>query len=75
MQQPDGSWVLNGGTRYIGNGSRADVLTTFARCEIDGRERHIALLVEKGMPGFEVGDRFDTLGLRANDLRRLTFNT
>lgn len=74
VQQPDGSWVLNGGKRYIGNGSRADVLTTFARCEIDGRERHIALLVEQGMPGFEVGDRFDTMGLRANDLRRLTFN-
>lgn len=72
--QPDGSWVLNGGKRYIGNGSRADVLTTFARCEIDGKDRHIALLVEAGMPGFEVGSRYDTMGLRANDLRELRFN-
>jgi len=71
--QPDGSWVLNGEKRYIGNGSRADVLTTFARCEVDGRDRHIALLVEKGMAGLEVGERYDTLGLRANDLRRLYF--
>jgi acyl-CoA dehydrogenase family protein 9 len=26
------------------------------------------------MPGFEVGDRYDTMGLRANDLRQLHFN-
>ena len=73
-QQADGSWVLNGEKRYIGNGSRADVITTFARAEVDGKERHIALLLEKGMKGLEVGERYDTMGLRANDLRRLRFN-
>src|SRR3954464_3886090 len=72
--QPDGSWVLNGEKRYIGNGSRADVITTFARPEIDGEDRHIALILEKGMRGLEVGERFDTMGLQANDLRRLHFN-
>ena len=72
--QADGSWVLNGEKRYIGNGSRADVITTFARAEVDGEERHIALLLEKGMKGLEVGERYDTMGLRANDLRRLRFN-
>ena len=73
VRQPDGAWVLNGEKRYIGNGSRAHVLTVFARCEIDGRDKHIALLVEKGMDGFEVGERYDTMGLRGNDLRRLYF--
>jgi acyl-CoA dehydrogenase family protein 9 len=73
VQQPDGSWALNGEKRYIGNGSRADVITTFARAEIDGEDRHIALLLEKGMKGLEVGERYDTMGLRANDLRRLYF--
>ncbi len=73
VRQPDGSWVLNGEKRFIGNGSRADVITTFARAEIDGQDRHIALLLEKGMEGLEVGERFDTLGLRANDLRLLYF--
>ncbi|HZA57900.1 MAG TPA: acyl-CoA dehydrogenase family protein [Solirubrobacterales bacterium] len=73
VRQPDGAWVLNGEKRYIGNGSRADVLTVFARCEIDGRDKHVALLVEKGMEGFEVGERYDTMGLRGNDLRRLYF--
>jgi acyl-CoA dehydrogenase family member 9 len=73
VEQPDGSWVLNGEKRYIGNGSRADVITTFARAEVGGEERHIALLLEKGMEGLEVGERYDTMGLRANDLRRLYF--
>ncbi|MFL5839337.1 MAG: acyl-CoA dehydrogenase family protein [Thermoleophilaceae bacterium] len=71
--QPDGSWVLNGEKRYIGNGSRAGVLVTFARAEVNGEDRHIALILEQGMEGLEVGERFDTMGLRANDLRRLYF--
>ena len=66
--------MLNGEKRYIGNGSKGDVFTAFARCEVDGKDRHIALILEKGMKGFEVGERFDTMGLRGNDLRRLYFN-
>jgi alkylation response protein AidB-like acyl-CoA dehydrogenase len=73
VSQPDGSWVLNGEKRYIGNGGTGSVFTTFARCEIDGKDRHIALILERKMKGFEVGERFDTMGLRANDLRRLYF--
>jgi acyl-CoA dehydrogenase family protein 9 len=73
VEQPDGSWVLNGEKRYIGNGSKGDVFTAFARCEVGGKDRHIALILEKGMKGFGVGERFDTMGLRGNDLRRLSF--
>ena len=40
VQQPDGSWVLNGEKRWIGNGCRGDVLTVFARAELaTGRTR------------------------------------
>jgi len=74
VHQADGSWLLNGEKRYIGNGSKGQVFTTFARAEVDGKDRHIALILEKGMKGFEVGDRYDTMGLRGNDLRRLYFN-
>ena len=74
VQQADGTWVLNGEKRYIGNGGTGSVFTTFARCEVDGKDRHIALIVERGMKGFEVGERYDTMGLRGNDLRRLYFN-
>ncbi|MGZ5325927.1 MAG: acyl-CoA dehydrogenase family protein, partial [Solirubrobacterales bacterium] len=73
VRQGDGSWVLNGEKRYIGNGSRGSVFTAFARCEVDGKDKHIALILEKGMEGFEVGERYDTMGLRGNDLRRLYF--
>jgi acyl-CoA dehydrogenase family protein 9 len=71
VRQADGSWVLNGEKRYIGNGSKAGVIVTFARTDDDG---HIALILEPDMEGFEVGERFDTMGLRANDLRRLRYN-
>jgi acyl-CoA dehydrogenase family member 9 len=74
VEQPDGSWVLNGEKRYIGNGSRAGVLVTFARAEVGGEDKHIALILEQGMDGLEVGERYDTMGLRANDLRHLYFN-
>jgi acyl-CoA dehydrogenase family member 9 len=71
--EADGSWRLNGEKRFIGNGGKGSVFTTFARCEVDGKDRHIALIVENGMKGFEVGERYDTMGLRGNDLRRLYF--
>ena len=74
VRQPDGSWVLNGEKRYIGNGATGDVFVTFARAEVGGKDRHIALILERGMKGFEVGERYDTMGLRANDLRRLYFH-
>ncbi len=73
VREADGAWRLNGEKRYIGNGSRADVLVTFARAEVGGEDRHIALILEKGMEGLEVGERFDTMGLRGNDLRRLRY--
>ena len=74
VRQSDGSWLLNGEKRWIGNGDKGSVFVTFARAEVGGKDRHIALILEKGMKGFEVGHRYDTMGLRANDLRHLHFN-
>lgn len=68
-RQSDGSWLLNGEKRWIGNGSK-DVLTVFARSDLG----HVALVVEKGMDGLSTGPRFDTLGLRANKLQRVHFS-
>ncbi|BDZ46297.1 acyl-CoA dehydrogenase family protein [Naasia aerilata] len=68
-RQSDGSWILNGEKRWIGNGDR-DVLTVFARSDLG----HVALVVEGGSEGLEVGPRFDTVGLRANRLQRIRFN-
>jgi acyl-CoA dehydrogenase family protein 9 len=72
--EPDGSWRLSGEKRFIGNGSKGSVFVTFARTEIDGKDRQSAFILEKGTEGFEVGHRYRTLGLRGNDLRHLYFN-
>src|SRR3954451_16435436 len=75
VQQPDGSWVLNGEKRWIGNGCRGDVLCTFARAEVDGKDSHIALILEKGMKGLDQsGPRYETMGLRGNHLCPVRFN-
>jgi acyl-CoA dehydrogenase family protein 9 len=71
VRQPDGSWRLNGEKRWIGNGSKASVIVTFARDDAGG---HVALILERGMDGLEVGERYDTMGLRGNDLRHLRFH-
>jgi acyl-CoA dehydrogenase family protein 9 len=73
VRQPDGSWKLNGEKCYIGNAGKGSVFVTFARTEIDGIDRHTAFVLEKGMEGFETGPRYDTMGLRGNDLRPLYF--
>ena len=73
-RQSDGSWRLDGMKHYIGNGDKGSVFVTFAATEHGGERRHTAFIVEKGMEGFEVGKRFDTMGLRGNDLRELYFN-
>jgi acyl-CoA dehydrogenase family protein 9 len=73
-READGSWRLNGHKHYIGNGEKGSVFVTFAATEIGGERRHTAFILEKGMEGFEVGKRFDTMGLRGNDLRELFYN-
>src|SRR5207248_923485 len=63
VRQPDGSWVLNGEKRWIGNGGRGSVFCVFARAELqDGSDSHVALIVEKGMKGFEAGEPYDKIG-------------
>jgi acyl-CoA dehydrogenase family protein 9 len=70
-RQADGSWRLDGLKHYIGNGSKAGVLVTFAAT---GEGKHTAFILEREMDGLEVGKRFDTMGLRGNDLRELRYN-
>src|SRR3954467_1797926 len=70
-RQADGSWRLDGMKHYIGNGSKAGVLVTFAKT---GDDEYTAFILESDTEGFEVGKRFDTMGLRGNDLRELHFN-
>jgi len=70
-READGAWRLDGLKHYIGNGSKAGTLVTFATT---GEKQYTAFILEQGMEGLEVGKRFDTMGLRGNDLRELRYN-
>jgi acyl-CoA dehydrogenase family member 9 len=70
-RESDGSWRLDGLKHYIGNGSKAGTLVTFAAT---GEKGYTAFILEQGMKGLEVGRRFDTMGLHGNDLRELRYN-
>lgn len=72
----DGSdYVLNGTKFFITNGHRADLVVVFARTRKDApRGEGISIfLVEKGTPGFSVGQRFRTMGHTANPIWELRF--
>src|SRR5215211_3773074 len=57
-RQSDGSWRLDGLKHYIGNGSKAGVLVTFAST---GEREHTAFILEQGMDGLEIAQRFATI--------------
>jgi acyl-CoA dehydrogenase family protein 9 len=76
--QADGSWLLDGEKRYVGNGGCGGLFTTFARVHDDDptrAPRHVALLVEAPAEGFEVAERHPLMGVEANDVRQLYFHS
>ena len=79
----DGDWVLNGRKMWITNGciddqgTPADVVWVYARTGYDekGRTKLSTFLVEKGMPGYSVGQKiFDKTGMRASNTAELVFD-
>ncbi|MCB0387539.1 MAG: acyl-CoA dehydrogenase family protein, partial [Winogradskyella sp.] len=68
-------YVLNGTKNWITNGGRADVYLVIAQTDRDKGHRGInAFIVEKGMPGFDIGPKEDKLGIRGSDTHTLQFN-
>lgn len=68
-------YLLNGTKNWITNGGRADVYLVIAQTDRDKGHHGInALIVEKGMPGFDVGPKEDKLGIRGSDTHTLQFN-
>jgi glutaryl-CoA dehydrogenase len=49
-REGDGSWVLDGAKRWIGNGTMADVVIVWARSDEDGQVK--GFLVETDTPGY-----------------------
>ena len=75
MEQPDGSYLLNGSKTFITNGWHADLVIVVAKTNpAAGAKGTSLLLVERGMPGFEKGKRLKKLGLKAQDTSELFFD-
>ena len=67
-------YLLNGTKNWITNGGTADVYLVIAQTDIEKKHRGInALIVEKGMPGFEIGAKEQKLGIRGSDTHSLMF--
>jgi len=67
-------YLLNGTKNWITNGNTASVYLVIAQTDSEKGHRGInALIVEKGMPGFEVGLKENKLGIRGSDTHSLLF--
>ena len=68
-------YLLNGTKNWITNGNSASVYLVIAQTNPEKGHRGInALIVEKGMLGFEVGLKENKLGIRGSDTHSLMFN-
>lgn len=67
-------YVLNGHKIFIINGGKADLITVAASTDKELGLKGISLfVVEKDTPGFSVGQKENTMGLRAVDISELKF--
>ncbi len=67
-------YLLNGTKNWITNGSTADVYLVIAQTHIEKKHHGInVLIVEKGMPGFDIGPKEQKLGIRGSDTHSLMF--
>jgi alkylation response protein AidB-like acyl-CoA dehydrogenase len=75
IEQPDGTYLVNGAKTFITNGIQSDVVIVVAKT--DPSEKHggmSLLLVERGMEGFERGRKLEKIGMHAQDTAELFFN-
>jgi len=68
-------YILNGTKNWITNGGRAEVYLVIAQTDKHKGSHGInAFILEKGMPGFDIGPKEDKLGIRGSDTHTLQFN-
>ncbi len=76
VQQPDGSWSINGAKQFITNSGTdiTSVITVTARTGTrdDGRPEVSSLLVPSGSPGLQVEPAYAKLGWHASDTHPLS---
>jgi len=67
-------YVLNGTKVFVTNGGVCDLALVFAVMDPDDRRAGAGVfIVEKGMPGFSIGELEDMCGMRANPVSSLFF--
>jgi len=68
-------YLVNGTKNWITNGNSASIYLVIAQTDVKKGHKGInALIIEKGMPGFEIGPKENKLGIRASDTHSLLFN-
>jgi len=67
-------YLLNGTKNWITNGSTASTYLVIAQTDVEKGHKGInAFIVEKGMPGFEIGPKEKKMGIRGSDTHSLMF--
>jgi butyryl-CoA dehydrogenase len=70
----NGEYILNGTKVFVTNGGVCDLALVFAVMDPDDRRGGAGVfIVEKGMPGFSIGELEDMCGMRANPVSSLFF--
>ena len=71
----DDHYLLNGSKTFVTNGWHADLVIVVAKTKPEAGAKGTSLLVvERGMPGFEKGQRLKKIGLKAQDTSELFFD-
>ena len=68
-----GGYVLNGTKFWITNAAYADTLVVYAKTG-DGSRGITTFIIEKGMPGFSIGQKLDKMGMRGSPTAELIFD-
>ena len=62
-----GGYILNGTKFWITNAAEADTLVVYAKTDGAAGSRGItAFLIEKGMPGFSIGQKIEKVGMKGS---------
>jgi isovaleryl-CoA dehydrogenase len=69
----DGGYRLNGTKFWITNGAYAETLVVYAKTG-EGSRGITTFIIEKGMPGFSIGQKIDKVGMRGSPTSELVFD-
>ena len=69
----DGEWVIDGAKQFITN-SGTDISGFVAITALTGEREISNIIVERGTPGYEIGQAYRKMGWNASDTRPLSFD-